>query len=133
MTHKLFLDANILFSAAYRKQAGLLRLWEMEHTHLYSSLYAVEEADRNLPDIEQQQQLKTLLKTIKIIQQEHTSIILPKNIELRDKDRPILQAAIYTEADYLITGDFRDFGKYFEKTICHVTILPPAAYLKKHT
>lgn len=27
---KLFLDANILFSAAYRSNAGLLRLWEFE-------------------------------------------------------------------------------------------------------
>jgi hypothetical protein len=27
--HRLFLDANILFSAAYRPDAGLIKLWKL--------------------------------------------------------------------------------------------------------
>jgi predicted nucleic acid-binding protein len=128
---KLFLDANILFSAAYRSNAGLLRLWEFE-VELFSSSYAIEEVRRNLSDHDQRYRLEQLVDSIKIIKQEQTSIVLDKAIVLRDKDRPILQAAIFAKVNYLITGDFRDFGIYFGKTIQNVTILPPADYFKKH-
>ena len=127
----LFLDANILFSAAYRSNAGLLRLWEFE-VELFSSSYAIEEARRNLSDHDQRCRLEQLVDSIKVIKQEQTSIVLDKAIVLRDKDRPILQAAIFAKVDYLITGDFRDFGIYFGKTIQDVTILPPADYFKKN-
>lgn len=127
---KLFLDANILFSAAYRANAGLLRLWEIE-AQLFSSSYAIAEASRNLSAPDQQQRLKQLLSSVKIIEQEQIALVLDKSILLRDKDRPILQAAIYAKVDYLITGDFRDFGIYFGKTIQNVTILPPVDYFKR--
>jgi len=42
--HRLFLDANILFSAAYRPHAGLLQFWKLKDTILCSSHYAMEEA-----------------------------------------------------------------------------------------
>lgn len=45
---RLFLDANILFSAAYRPDAGLRRLWEVPNVELVTSAYAGEEARRNL-------------------------------------------------------------------------------------
>ena len=128
--NKLFLDANILFSAAYRANAGLLCLWEIE-AQLFSSSYAAEEARRNLPDPDQQQRLEQLLNLVKIIKHEQVSLVLDQAILLRDKDRPILQAAIYAKVDYLITGDFRDFGIYFGKTIQNVTILPPVDYFKR--
>ena len=129
---KLFLDANILFSSAYRSNAGLLRLWALE-VQLFSSSYAIEEARRNLSEQDQQRRLEQLLASLKIIKQEQTSVVLDKAIVLREKDRPILQAAIFAKADYLITGDFRDFGLYFGKTIQKVTILPPVDYFKKYS
>lgn len=39
-------------------------------------------------------------------------------------------AAIEVGATHLITGDFRDFGKYYGQKIEGVVILPPADYLK---
>lgn len=128
----LFLDANILFSAAYREDAGIQKLWELPHTQLISSAYAVEEARRNLKLPEQKKRLEKFIMLLNFIS-IHLSktVTLPNNIELREKDRPILLAAISAKADYLITGDCRDFGCYFGKTIAGVTILPPAEYLKK--
>jgi hypothetical protein len=35
---RLFLDANVLFSAAYRADSGLLRLWDLPDTELVLSL-----------------------------------------------------------------------------------------------
>jgi len=34
---RLFLDANVLFSAAYRPQVGLVRLWKLKDVVLCSS------------------------------------------------------------------------------------------------
>jgi hypothetical protein len=41
---RIFLDANVLFSAAYLENSGLGRLWQLEGVELLSSAYAVEEA-----------------------------------------------------------------------------------------
>ena len=45
---RVFLDANVLFSAAWRADSGLTRLWEIESIHLVTSPYAADEAERNL-------------------------------------------------------------------------------------
>jgi hypothetical protein len=45
---RLFLDANVLFAAAWRPKAALARLWELGDAELLSSDYAIEEARRNL-------------------------------------------------------------------------------------
>ena len=47
---RVFLDANILFSAAYRRESGLKQLWRISETQLLTSGYAVEEARRNLDE-----------------------------------------------------------------------------------
>jgi predicted nucleic acid-binding protein len=127
---KLFLDANILFSAAYREKAGLVKLWQLKKVKLYSSLYAVEEAERNLEKAEQKKRLTTLLEKIELVGYLSGRSFIPTDIELRDKDKPILEAAIQMKADYLITGDFRDFGQHFGKKIAGVVILPPAAFFE---
>jgi len=48
--HRLFLDANILFSAAYRPDAGLVQFWKLKDTILCASRYAIEEARINLAE-----------------------------------------------------------------------------------
>ena len=45
---RVFLDANILLSAALRPKAGLLRLWKLANAALMTSDHAIEEARRNL-------------------------------------------------------------------------------------
>jgi len=125
----LFLDANILFSAAYRENAGLLVFWKLKNIKLISSYYAFEEARRNLSETEQHLRLKKLCSKVELIVHEQSFPQLPQSISLRDKDRPILQAAIAGNATHLITGDIKDFGPYFEKTIRGVTILSPRQYL----
>jgi hypothetical protein len=41
---RVFLDANVLFSAAYREGAGLLKLWKLGRAELITSEYAADEA-----------------------------------------------------------------------------------------
>jgi len=126
----LFLDANVLFSAAYRKTAGISTFWELPNVQLISSYYALEEAERNLSQTDQLARLKALSGRMEM-QIEYDEDLIPPSVKLRGKDRPILASAIGASANYLITGDVRDFGAYFGKSLCGVLILPPAEYLKR--
>ncbi len=125
---RIFLDANILLSAAYRDDSGLIRLWELKDATLNTSAYAVQEALINLETKTQQKRLTILLETVEIVEQ-FDECSLPKEIDLPDKDRPILQAAILSQATHLLTGDIKHFGALFGKTIGNVMVLRPAEYL----
>lgn len=129
----LFLDANILFSASYREKSGLLKLWEIKSASLVSSVYAVEEARRNINTEPQKERLEKLIIRLKDIYPFHVNLDLPENIIIREKDKPILMSAIAAKADFLITGDVRDFGKFYGTKISGVMILPPSIYLKNKT
>ena len=125
---KIFLDANILFSVAYGSP-GLNRLWELarqKRCHLFSSAYVVEEAKRNFFDPDQIKKLGDYLSKIKIVPDVDPTIPCP--IELPEKNRPVLLAAISIKANYLLTGDTIHFGKYFGQTINGVKICSPRDY-----
>ncbi|MGZ4836594.1 MAG: PIN domain-containing protein [Terriglobales bacterium] len=126
---RLFLDANVLFSAAYRPDAGIARLWKLKNVELLTSHYAAEEARINLIDREQQQRLAELLVVVRIV----TGISpLPREVSLPEKDRPILQAALHASATHLLTGDKQHFGQYFGRSLGGVLVLPPAEYFQRH-
>ena len=125
---RLFLDANILFSAAYRANAGLAALWKLRNVILCSSRYAVGEARVNLETEDQRHRLMRLSGALHWF--EGSSGKLPRGISLPDKDVPILLAAIEARADYLLTGDIRHFGMHFGKKILGTIIVHPAQYLE---
>ena len=131
---RVFLDANVLFSAAYREQAGLAVLWKLRRVHLLTSLYAAQEAANNLDEQDQQSRLRNLLEDLEIVSDEvgmeATTQILVAGIDLPDKDRPILAAAVAANAEFLLTGDIQHFGRYFGQVRCGVRILRPAEFLK---
>ncbi len=128
---RLFLDADVLFSAAYRPDAGLRRLWEIVGVELITSAYAEEEARRNLETPVQHSTLSELLRHVKVLIFQPGSFLLPSGLELPDNDRPILEAAIFSQATHLLTGDMKAFGAYYGRTLAGVLILPPAAYLRE--
>ena len=127
---RVFLDANVLFSAAYRLDAGLRRLWGLKDVELVTSAYAVAEARRNLDTTQQRADLTKLLAVMTVLAVPLGNFSFPPGIELPEKDSPILAAAIHARATYLLTGDFKDFGRYYGQTVEGVLILRPAAYLR---
>jgi predicted nucleic acid-binding protein len=129
--HCLFLDANILFSAAYRQDSGLVQFWKLKDTSLCSSRYALEEARINLEENEQRRRLEKLARHVHLV--DAATRELPAGLSLPEKDVPIFLAAIEARATHLITGDIRHFGLYFGKQIQGTLILPPSDYLKKHS
>ena len=126
---RLFLDANVLFSAAYRGNAGVQRLWALPNATLVTSEYAVSEARRNLATPEQLSRLDRLLESIEVGPARTLDPTLRRGIELREKDWPILGGAVAAGATHLITGDLRDFGPFFGQVVLGVLILTPARYL----
>jgi hypothetical protein len=126
---RLFLDANILLSAAYRPGAGVTRLWEVAGATLVTSTFAVEEARRNLPGEEQRMRLDGLLKNVEIGEAMMLPPELRWEVDLPEKDWPVLGGAAAAGATHLITGDVRHFGRYFAKRPLGVLVLKPADYL----
>lgn len=127
---RVFLDANVLFSAAY-KSTRIRTLWTLPELILLSSDYAVIEAERNLSQFSPVAvvELRNLLKKVKISSRNQLPT-LPVDIILVEKDAPILQAAIGVQATHLLTGDLKHFGHLFGVTVKGVLILPPGEYLK---
>jgi uncharacterized protein len=126
--HRLFLDANVLFSAAYNIQSQLLKLWEFKDVSLCTSRYALEEARINLADESQRDRLADLSVALDYFAAQDMDV--PLGISLPSKDVPIILAAIEARADFLLTGDFRHFGPYFGRAIKGVVVIPPARYFK---
>lgn len=126
--HAVFLDANVLFSAAYRAESRLRELWTLPDTQLVTSAYALEEAKRNLGGIDQLRRLKELAAGVRVTN-ETGAWALPPDVLLPEKDRPILSAAIVSGATHLVTGDQTHFGVWYGQRVGGVLILRPAVYL----
>lgn len=127
---RVFLDANVLFSAAYREGAGLRRLWRLGGVELLTSSYALEEARRNLEEGEQRTRLNRLIADVHLVP-EVPSRELPNDVALPDKDRPILQAALAADATHLLTGDITDFGELLGRAVEGLRVERPAAYMRR--
>ncbi len=128
---RIFLDANVLFSAAYLEHSGLARLWTLHNIVLLTSPHAIEEARRNLAidrpaALARLKRLTAATSTVAVPQ----GLRLPENVRLDPKDQPILLGAIYGKADYLLTGDARHFEHLYGKRIDGVMVLRLAQYFE---
>lgn len=111
---KLFLDANVLFTAAHNpsgKAAFVLELAQEGLWEVVTSGYAIEEARRNLeakfPDAVGA--LDGVLKGIGVV----ASILDDAcPIALPEKDEPIFLSTVAAECTHLLTGDLKDFGPF---------------------
>ena len=114
---RLFLDANVLFTAAHHgtgKSAFLFDMLHLERWKLVSSEYAIAEARRNLvakyPD--RAATLDALVRMLTVSPQPARGDC---EIELPDKDQPIFLAAKAAGATHLLTGDLRHFKPHMNR------------------
>ena len=118
---RVFLDANILFAAAYSPDglsALLIELGAAGRVTLLTSTLAIVEAERNL-EAKRPAALPALqrsLTAIRIVREP-----APADVErlappeLSSKDRPLLAAAIVAHATHFVTGDVADFGRWMDR------------------
>ncbi|MDR7554170.1 MAG: PIN domain-containing protein [Armatimonadota bacterium] len=124
----VFLDANVLFSAAYRPTSRLRTLWTLQGIRLLTSAQAVEEARRNLDSPQQRAELMRLIEQMEVTAAPRRQRELP--IDLPPDDRMVLLAAIEARATHFLTGDVRHFSGYYGMDVQEVRILTPAEYLR---
>ena len=115
---RVFLDANILFTAAHNpggKAALVIELGVQGYWQLFTSAYAIEEARRNLQrkfprSSAALEEIRPALR----ISSHHGG--MPRLSGLAIKDQPIFQAALACKATHLLTGDIRDFGRFMDRS-----------------
>ena len=118
---RVFLDANVLFTAAYSPDglsALLIELGAAGRVTLLTSPLAIAEAERNL-EAKRPAALPAFrrgLSAVRIVREP-----APADVErltppgLSSKDRPLLAAAIVASATHFVTGDVADFGRWMER------------------
>jgi len=122
---KVFLDANILFSASNPQWLTLQLLDALERAGatLVSSAYVLDEAERNVrshfpESLGELGKLRSRLEWISdAVLAEGLFEILP------EKDRPVLAAAIRGHCSHLLTGDYKHFGELMGQTISGVKVV----------
>lgn len=129
---RLFLDANVLFSAAWSPKTRVRVLWDLPEVELISSTQAVEEAWRNLalsrpaaiPMLERIIARVTLAAYVPAQGMPRLDVHLPED------DWFILAAAIIAKATCLLTGDRRHFGHMFGEAVGGGRVMLPSEYLQ---
>ncbi len=134
---RVFLDANVLFTAAYSPNglsALLIELGATGRVTLLTSPLAIIEAEQNLeakrpvaPPILR----RSLAAGIRVVSEP-----APADVErltppeLSSQDRPLLAAAIVAQATHFVTGDVADFGRWMDRrTRLPLLVMTPRQFL----
>ena len=114
---RLFLDSNVLFTAAHipeGKASLVIELAAGRNWEVVSSAYCLAEARLNLARKYPAAlgQLSEILREVRLVPDvagERCTLSLP------EKDRPVFAAAQRGKATHFLTGDRRHFGPYMNK------------------
>ena len=128
---RVFLDANVLFSAAYRDSGSVRVFFPLAQAgacKLVTSAYALDEARRNIraKHPERLADLELLATKLAVCGEPTTRTLAGiATLGLPMKDEPILAAAIDAKCHLLVTGDRTHFGKLFGKRIHGTVVVLP--------
>jgi len=109
---RLFFDANTLFTGAHNpngKAAFIIQLGTEGHWNLFTSVYAIAEASRNL-EAKFPSATRRLAEQLEAFTTARDDPSIECPASLPAKDQPIYRAARKAGATHLLTGDIRDFG-----------------------
>jgi predicted nucleic acid-binding protein len=126
---RIFLDANILFSAA-KSDGAIRRLLALLHEAGHECCadgFVIEEARRNL-EVKMpgsQAALDAVLSRVKVAGAVRHAVIPAAARKLAEKDQPVLAAAIRLGCEALLTGDRTHFGAWYGKQLGGVKIYSP--------
>jgi predicted nucleic acid-binding protein len=124
----VFLDANVLISAAWKDGAEIAQMWNFDSISLVTSNYVLGEMQRNLHQPSHIERMRILLRSVRVFYFEDL-LEFPEALVIPEKDQPILAGAILAGANYLVSGDKRHFGPLFGTMIQGVRITSPPELL----
>ena len=120
---RIFIDANILFSAAHHTSAtrslfnGVAR-----HAKLVTNPHALEEAYRNLAQ-KRPEHIAGMKELQKDIEVSPAFSHVDSAAGLPDHDIPILAGAIGAGCTHIWTSDKKHFGKWYGRKIHDISII----------
>lgn len=127
MRTRVFLDANVLFSASAKPDgvnASIPRLIAARGWVVVASGFVIDEARRNIekkfPKAEAA--LNDLLAQIEVVPEASPQLLSRAALHLPAKDAPVLAAAMSSKAHILVTGDVKHFGGLVG-TVVHDSVL----------
>ena len=126
---RIFLDANILFSAA-KSDGGIRKLVftliGKGHDCVIDA-FVLEEARRNLgiKYLHGLPALHDITKSLHFSQSMHSIKKDAAGLPIPETDKYVLSSAIHTRCNFLVTGDRRHFGAFYGKTVCGMVIHSP--------
>lgn len=128
---RIFLDANVLFSAA-RSDGAIRQLLNALHKAGHIAVaddYVASEARRNIAVKATPEALvyfQGLLSQIEVSAVHYPATPQANVLWLPPKDQPVLTAAIALKCDALVTGDRTHFGPGYGKAFDGVSVYTPA-------
>jgi predicted nucleic acid-binding protein len=130
---KLFLDTSALLAASGSSLGASRAIFDLgagQHWELMTSLYCVEETNRNLGKLpsaatgEWRNRLQPRLIVIR-----ETLVRDRPLLFIKTKDKPILLTALAERCDVLLTLDHRDFSGFLDTQVYRLWIRTPASFL----
>ncbi len=125
---RVYLDANVLFSASLNEGSDFFAFWRLREVIPVTSPYAIGEVARNIHSPTHRLRFEGLITKTDIVSDVDIRFV-PSHIDLVDKDRPILAAAIAASVDYLLTGDKHHFSRLYGTTVSGVHVLSPGEFI----
>lgn len=132
---KVFLDSNVIFSAAYsgREKSRSYLFFELQNLNIikiYISNLVKFESVHNIKikKPEKLDFLNELLSKADII--EDLDVYYEFTKTLPENDRIILSSAVYHNIDFFITGNTKDFLTFYNKKLKNTLILTPKDFLE---
>jgi len=127
---RLFLDANVLFSAVLSPEGAASNLFAFAGAgacELVTSALVVAEATRNLraKASEALDRGERLIALVGIVVEADARLVGRMAVALPAGDRPVLAAALGCRATVLVTGDRRHFGSLFGRHFGGTVVLSP--------
>ena len=136
----MFLDSNVLLSGFLSDKGGpriILDLLTLKLPAVCGATgrYNIMEIERNLekkmPSVIPIYRKYMPLLDLEIIPLPSRKTIESMSGQIADKDIPVLASAIFCNADYLVTGDKKDFNKPKGSEKYPFQIVSPAEFLEK--
>jgi predicted nucleic acid-binding protein len=134
---RLFLDANVIFTAAHHpvgRSAAIVDLARQGRSSLVTSQHVVAEARKNvtIKYVEALPRLEATLRHLDVVPEAAPAdVAWAVEQGLPPKDAPVLAAAVASGADVLVTGDRTHFGVLFGRRLRGVLVLTPADALAR--
>ena len=132
---RVFLDANVLFSAAKSDGAVrelLHRLARAGHV-LCADAYVVEEARRNLlrKGSAALHAFERLIESVEVASFGPAELPPAVAEKIDPKDRPVFAAAVALSCDALVTGDRTHFGALYGQMLLGVRVESPRSLAER--